>query len=254
MKGNGDLKVTGKQSGDRPYNDSFFDAFEESSLRSARAVVPMVLDWIRPKSVVDVGCGRGIWLSVFCEQGVSEVCGFDGDYVDRSRLRIPRESFHPADLSNPPPAVRRFDLAISLEVAEHLQPSSSERFAEFLVSLAPVILFSAAIPEQPGTAHTNPHWHSFWHVLFARRGYRVLDPLRARLWHNEQVSLHYRQNVFLYVKEDWLARDPRAAALRDLPKANCLTLIDEGVLMANLSLRSTLLRLPRLIWQKIARR
>ncbi len=251
---NGDSKVTEKQSGDTPYDGSFYDSFEESSLHSARVVVPMVLACIRPNSVADVGCGLGVWLSVFREQGVSEVCGYDGDYVDRSRLRIPQESFHPTDLSNPPAVERRFDLAVSLEVAEHLQPSSSERFAEFLVSLAPVLLFSAAIPEQPGTAHINPHWHSYWHDLFARRGYRALDPLRARLWHNEQVSLHYRQNVFLYVEEDWLARDPRAAALRGLPKANCLTLIDEGVLMANLSLRSSVLRLPRLLWQKIAHR
>lgn len=237
-----------------PYDGSFYDSFEESSLRSAQVMVPLVMELLSPKSVADVGCGLGIWLSVFQSHGASEVLGFDGDYVDRKRLRIPQENFRATNLSHPPPADRRLDLAMSLEVAEHLRPASSELFVEFLTSLAPVVLFSAAIPEQPGTAHNNPHWHSYWHELFARRGYKVFDPFRPRLWYNEDVSLHYRQNVFVFAQENWLANDPRAVRLRALPEANCLTLIDEGVLMENLSLRSTLRRLPGLLWQKLVGR
>lgn len=230
--------------GGTPYDGAFYDSFEETSLRSAEVVVPMVLGWLRAGSVADAGCGLGIWLSVFRAQGVSDVLGLDGDYVDRKRLRIPQDCFRPTQLAEPPAVGRTFDLAMSLEVAEHLPPASSERFADFLASLAPVLLFSAAIPGQPGTAHINPRWHRYWHEAFARRGFEAFDPLRPLLWHDERVSLHYRQNIFLYARKDWLASHPAASALRAAPPANCLTLIDEGVLEDNLSLGASLRRIP----------
>lgn len=237
-----------------PYDQSFYDSFETTSLESARVVVPLVMDLVHPRSVADAGCGLGIWLSVFRENGVDEVAGFDGDYVERKHLRIPAASFHPTELAQTRPSDRTFDLAVSLEVAEHLPPASSESFADFLASLAPVLLFSAAIPGQPGTAHINPRWHGYWHEAFARRGYRVFDPLRPRLWHDERVSLHYRQNIFLYAREDWLAGEAGSAARARMPAANCLTLIDEGVLAENLSLRSTLRRLPGLLRRRLGGR
>ncbi|HMP74749.1 MAG TPA: methyltransferase domain-containing protein [Kiritimatiellia bacterium] len=237
-----------------PYDGAFYASFEETSLHSARVLVPLVMDLVKAQSVADVGCGLGVWLSVFREFGASSVMGFDGDYVDRARLRIPPECFRPTELAKAQFVGTTFDLAVSLEVAEHLPPESSTHFVSFLTSLAPVLLFSAAIPEQPGTAHINPRWHSFWHAEFRAKGYRVYDPFRPTLWHNERVSLHYRQNVFLYAKEEWLDRDPRAAKIKVLPEANCLTLIDQGVLEANLALRATLRRLPSLVSRAILRR
>lgn len=238
-----------------PYDKAFYDSFEEASLRSARAVVPLVLDLVRPRSVADAGCGLGIWLSVFREHGVQEVLGMDGDYVDRRRLRIPEDCFRPTELAAAPPAGRTFELAMSLEVAEHLPRRAAGRFADFLASLAPVLLFSAAVPEQPGLQHVNPQWHRYWHDLFARRGYRAFDPFRHRLWHDESVSLHYRQNLFLYAREAWLDSAGAAAdAVRRAPPVNCLTLLDEGVLEANLGLRATLRRLPGLLARKLVRR
>lgn len=230
-----------------PYDGAFYDAFEETSLESARVVVPLVMSLVKARSVADAGCGLGIWLSVFREAGVEEVSGYDGSYVDRSRLFIPSDSFHPMELAEPSPAGRTFDLAVSLEVAEHLPPRVSGRFADFLVSLAPVILFSAAIPGQPGTAHINPRWHSFWHAEFERRGYQVFDPLRPAIWHDERVSLHYRQNIFLYARKDWIESNAGGAAFREVPRANCLTLVDQDVLEENLSLRAGLRRMPRQI-------
>ena len=61
---------------------------------------------------------------------------------------------------------RKFDLAISLEVAEHLKSSSSEDFVQSLTTLAPMILFSAAIPHQGGLHHINEQWLEYWGDLF----------------------------------------------------------------------------------------
>jgi hypothetical protein len=43
----------------RSYDKTFFDVMEEGALRSARAVLSIVSDIPEPRSVVDIGCGRG---------------------------------------------------------------------------------------------------------------------------------------------------------------------------------------------------
>src|SRR5215469_9658197 len=103
-----------------PYGDAFFDSQQEGALQSARIVLPLVQRLFTPTSVLDVGCGRGAWLRVFQELGVTTVRGLDGEYVDRSELLIPPECFTCTDLSTPFEVVGRYDLSICLEVAEHL--------------------------------------------------------------------------------------------------------------------------------------
>lgn len=103
-----------------PYTREFYDAQRTGSFRSARRVLPFVLDLIRPRSVVDVGCGVGTWLRATKECGVESVLGLDGDYVDRDALMISPRDFVAHDLSCPIELERTFDMAICLEVAEHL--------------------------------------------------------------------------------------------------------------------------------------
>ena len=187
---------------DTHYDATFYDIFEQGSLRSAERVVPIVTDLLRPGSVVDVGCGTGLWLSVFAQRGVPDVLGIDGDYVDRGRLRIAAERFMPADLSRPLRLDRRFDLAISLEVAEHLPPERAPGFVADLVALAPAVLFSAAVPNQGGVDHLNERWLPFWAAEFERRGYAPLDVVRPRVWDDPGVDFWYAQNTLLYVDEE----------------------------------------------------
>jgi len=230
------------------YDQSFYDSFRDSSLRSAEVIVPLVMEWCGARSVVDVGCGLGIWLSVFLRSGVQRVLGLDGPHVTADELVIPADCFRSRDLARAEPVGETFDLAMSLEVAEHLPPPSADPIVGLLTSLAPVVLFSAAIPGQPGTHHVNAQWHDYWHRKFGQRGFVALDPLRPRLWHDEAVSLHYRQNLFLYVKQDRLAQDRQ---LSSLPAANCLTLVDQDAIADQLGLRATLARLPRLVARKL---
>src|SRR5437868_6499122 len=109
------------------YNEYFFDYHSDTTMRSARIVVPLVLDLVPARSVVDVGCGRGIWLSAFRENGVQELRGLDGAYVDRTKLLIRAEEFEAVDLEQPVRLDRRYDLALCLEVGEHLSAAASGR-------------------------------------------------------------------------------------------------------------------------------
>jgi Methyltransferase domain len=151
------------------------------------------------KSVVDVGCATGAWLSVVREHGIDDFLGIDGAYIDPATLVIPRDRFLAHDLEKPIGLDRRFDLALSLETAEHLSPLAAPSFVASLAGLAPVVLFSAAIPKQGGVHHVNEQWPEYWADLFAEHGYRPLDVIRTAVWNERDVAYPYAQNTFLYV-------------------------------------------------------
>lgn len=137
------------------YTKDYYKDIQGGSRRSAKVIVPLVLELIQPRSVIDVGCGVGAWLSVFKECGVRDIMGVDGDYIDKKMLQIPQERFLSFDLREPLRMDRQFDLVVSFEVAEHLPSECAERFVDSLVRLGPAILFSAAIPFQGGAHHMN---------------------------------------------------------------------------------------------------
>ena len=199
------------------YDDRFFDQREALVRESARRIVPLVIELVSPASVIDVGCGDGVWLAVFQEQGVADVAGIDGPWVSADRLKIDPQRFESRDLNQPIEPRRQYDLAMSLEVAEHLAPAGAQQFIANLTALAPVVLFSAAVKLQGGTGHVNEQWQSYWADRFGERDYVPVDCIRWRIWDDEAVAWWYRQNTLVYVRGDRLSDYPKLAAERDLP-------------------------------------
>jgi SAM-dependent methyltransferase len=194
------------------YTRDYFDGYADASQRSASVVLPIVFDLVRPASVVDVGCGSGAWLSVAKDLGVTDALGVDAGAG--AGFMLPLNSLYLHDLAEPLRLERSFDLAISVEVAEHLPKASAAGFVESLTRLAPVVLFSAAIPFQGGTCHVNEQWPDYWQALFAERGYRLHDVLRRELWDDERVDWWYAQNAFLYADDSVDLPSPVAMPLR----------------------------------------
>ncbi len=191
------------------YGPEFYEHQAGRSEQSAQHVVPMLIDYLHPESVVDVGCGVGTWLKVFKDCGVSQILGVDGAWVERNNLRIPAECFVEMDLAKPFQLPRSFDVALSLEVAEHLPAAAASDFVHSLTTFAPVVVFSAAIPRQGGVNHLNEQWPDYWAGLFQKEGYQVIDCIRPRIWDNSQVQYWYAQNVLLFVRTDCVGRFPR---------------------------------------------
>ncbi len=190
------------------YSREFYEQQRDPSLRSAEVVVPLLLELIGPRSVVDVGCGTGTWLSVLLRHGITDVLGIDGDYVSPAQLLIPSALFQARDLCRPLVVERTFDLALCLEVAEHLPPEAAATIVGSLVRLAPVVVFSAAIPFQGGTGHLNEQWQDYWAEKFAAHDFVALDPLRARIWNDPRVHFPYAQNALMFVRRERLESHP----------------------------------------------
>ncbi|MDR7127720.1 SAM-dependent methyltransferase [Algoriphagus sp. 4150] len=179
-------------------------------------IIPEIIKWIKPRSVLDVGCGIGTWLNIFSQFGVKDLMGIDGDYVDRDLLykHIDSDDFKSCDLEKPFDLKRKFDLAISVEVAEHLKASSADIFVESICRHADTVIFSAAIPGQGGQNHINEQWPSYWEAKFKRHGYHVYDPFRLVFWKDQKIEPWYRQNILLFSKNEL-----------DIPKANCIDIV-----------------------------
>jgi|ERR1035441_8566446 SAM-dependent methyltransferase len=184
----------------RLYDTKFFEDHADGVRRSAAVVVPLVNKLVRPRSVLDVGCGVGTWLSEWVSQGVTDHLGLDGDYVDRAALQVHSTNFRSMDLRSPFSLDRQFDLVESLEVAEHLEESCADAFVQSLASHADTVLFSAAIPGQGGTHHVNEQWPTYWVTKFARYGLQVFDVIRPAIWMDQRIDCWYRQNILLFSK------------------------------------------------------
>jgi hypothetical protein len=195
-------------SSDHTYGAEFYARQAPGSLRSARVVAALVAELIRPHSVVDVGCGLGGWLLAFAENSATELRGIDGNHVDRSKLYFDPSCFTAVNLAQPFRIDGRFDLAICIEVAEHVPHAHSQDLVDALCDAAPVVLFSAAIPGQGGTGHVNEQWPEYWQQRFRTCGFRMFDEIRPRVREDLRVCWWYRQNLVLYVNDTGLAAHP----------------------------------------------
>ena len=189
------------------YDKIFYKNVNYTALSSAEISVPIILKLLpKTESVVDFGCGQGAWLSVFKKNGINSVQGFDGEWVnsDGEKLLINKTEFSYKDLSEFVYGEddKKYDLAISLEVAEHLPKKSAELFVKSLTSASDNVIFSAAIPYQGGTEHINEQWPDYWANLFAKQGFVCYDVLREKLWENKKVAPYYSQNILFYRKEN----------------------------------------------------
>lgn len=246
----------------QPYSTEFFGNHRSNSARSAQHTVPVVLDLVRPKTVLDLGCGIGTWVASYLNAEV-DAYGVDGDYVEQDQLMIPRDRFAARDLTVPfelPSSwPERFDLVTSLEVAEHLPPDAADAFVDTVIRFSRVVLFSAAIPHQGGTHHVNEQWQTYWAQRFGERGFRVVDAVRPQIWDHPEVSYIYAQNALLYVHQScWdeypglhpYERDPDSAMLSVVHPKKWLKTADPN----RQSLRKVVGMVPNALKNSVSRR
>ncbi|MEI6239972.1 MAG: methyltransferase domain-containing protein [Planctomycetia bacterium] len=200
------------------YGHDFYAAQQAGSVASARRILSILREHYDFETVCDVGTGIGTWLRAAHELGKVALVGFDGPWAVEHPARCPAAAFFPVDLNEKITVTDRFDLVISVEVAEHLDPARGPGFVHDLCRAGDVVLFSAALPRQPGDGHVNCRSHAYWVDLFRQQGYVCLDLFRPRVWHDPAVEPWYAQNCFLFVNATQRERfgDVPVAALFDV--------------------------------------
>jgi SAM-dependent methyltransferase len=241
------------------YSATFFSRRLQKASQSAKAIVPWLVQSLKPCSIVDVGCGTGSWLAEFRQHGVLDLLGLDGDWVPRSGLEIPEQNFMAVNLAQPLRLNRHFDLAISLEVAEHLPADCAGQFVQNLCSMGDVVLFSAAIPNQGGVGHLNEQWPGFWIEIFRHLDFSCLDCIRPKYWNDERVAFWYAQNSFLFVRSSRFHKfeqlfEKELHNWAGLPLVHPRLLASTRSALSNpnsYSVRGFFSALPRRVWSRI---
>ncbi len=210
------------------FDPAIYELIRAGAVASAERVVPLVREYVAPETVIDVGGGEGWWAREFAKGGAQTIVLDESVDVYRFE-QFDHESgggrvdFFPANLAAPhrslvPDVMERapYDLALCLEVAEHLPASAGAGLIEFLCDLAPVIRFSAAIPGQGGHGHLNEQWPGYWADLFLARGLVCTEELRWEFWDDARVEPWYAQNLLIFAKYGWF--DEKRLSFTKYPK------------------------------------
>src|SRR5262245_31561537 len=116
------------------------------SLVGAATAFSLIFSKRLPGSLIDIGAGTGTWLRAASDLGIKDYFGVDG--IIPEQLHVPKERIRLHNLTQPFDLGRTFDVALSLEVAEHLPASAAETFIASIVRHPDTALFSAAAPGQ----------------------------------------------------------------------------------------------------------
>ncbi len=177
-----------RRSADR-YDDEFWDFHEVGDWDGFAAVVRA---YVPAASVVDIGCGQALLLQALGRADRSlTLRGYEASPSACRRARSRGVEVTPFDLVSAAGEeyarlradLARCDLAICLEVAEHLPPWYAARLVDLLAA-APRLLFSAAAPNQGGVLHVNERPAGYWIARLRRRGLSLSaddEAFRARL-------------------------------------------------------------------------
>jgi len=153
------------------YDRKFFNNTLKFENPSAKAFTAILIKHFAPKSVIDIGCGNGIYLSEFKANNI-EILGFDGSPAAiYSSLIGDKIKLH--DLCQQLKLNRKFDLCLCLEVAEHLESTCAQTLINTLTGLSSIIIFTAATPGQgpKSIGHINEQLPEYWLKLFEQKNF-----------------------------------------------------------------------------------
>jgi SAM-dependent methyltransferase len=192
----------------------FIKTVEQPAVQSAPVIADSIVRDLAPRTVIDVGCGTGALLAALQERGrvVSGLEYADAaiDLCRRRRLNVQRFDIE-SDIYR---GDEMFDVAICMEVAEHLPQQHAGRLVELLTSLSNMVVFTAAGPGQDGADHCNLQPPAYWIAKFVHDGFEYDRLLTAR-WQDDWcksgvVVGWYYQNLLVFRKASQAETTARA--------------------------------------------
>lgn len=154
---------------DKAYPKKFFS--QRGSLHwRVKIVCEGIYKVLEPSSVIDFGCGNGDLLSWFYVNNIP-IFGIEGTGNCEEFMKIPDDLYQILDLRKPIYGHRKYDLALCLEVAEHLESDYAYTLVKSICKASRRVIFTAAGPGQGGRHHVNLQYKPYWIELFLLQGF-----------------------------------------------------------------------------------
>jgi hypothetical protein len=153
------------------YDEQFFKLNQQEGLAMAHWFMPALERTFGFRSLVDVGCGTGHYVQ-WCHDHNLNACGIEGSRWACEHPLV-RDVILWADLRTESVDKwkgHHFDLALCIEVAEHIEPEYADNLITLLTSLSDTVVFTAAPPGQGGTCHVNEQPEEYWENKFNAHG------------------------------------------------------------------------------------
>jgi SAM-dependent methyltransferase len=188
------------------YDEAFFAEWGRSNrayVNSAKVIVDVLCDNFAPRRLIDLGCGCGVYSHFFKEKGVEVVC------IDA--VQPPEMHAFPVEIVQQDMTVLfenvwgDFDLALCLDVGEHIPEDLSEPFLKNITRFSDRLIMSCAPPGQGGHHHVNEQPKRYWIDKLKRHGFdydkkrtgvlcETFKRVRTELmWMWEHISLYERR-------------------------------------------------------------
>lgn len=173
------------------YGEKFFAKRNSLQWRAEIFCIP-ILEILQPRSVIDVGCAIGDFVKWFYDKGL-DAWGIEGSTAARKYSMIPERMFY-LDMRKPHPMSLPFDLAISIEVAEHIEPEYAKIYAKNLIGLSKRLLLTIAGPGEKGHSHVNLQPQIYWDNLFASLDYQ----------RNTDIEYQLKEPLYVHKNNRWV--------------------------------------------------
>ncbi len=154
-----------------------------------------ILELVRPKSVLDAGCGVGKTTVYLAQRGL-DVLGLEASKVAIRASERP-DLIRRHDLKVPLDLKKKFDLVWCFEVAEHIHPAFTNTFVDTLTRHAGVVALSAAPPGQGGEGHFNEQPQNYWVKKFSERGFGLQGEWTTTI---QRIDEFYSKNMMVFVR------------------------------------------------------
>lgn len=188
------------------YNKQYYAARMDWKPDVYPIISEAILKHFKPKTLIDVGCGNGALLEGL--RGIDAV-GIDGSMTAvniclHSGLNVCRDDLRkPFSMGN----AKKFDLAVSIEVAEHIEKEYEDIFLDSLCNLSDTIIMTASPEHDGGKYHFNVHPKSYWCGKMNIKGFCEILPISFMkyLWDNippERDYLWKNMMIFNRINND----------------------------------------------------
>ena len=148
-----------------------------------------------PRTVLDVGCARGLFVQALAARGV-DASGIDiSEHAVASAHADVRDRLRVASATEP--LGGPYDLVSCIEVLEHLSPVDAQLAIDAITGAADLVLFSSSPGDHDEATHINTRPTAQWAAWFAERGFyrrtdvdlSFLSPW-AVLFERDELTLH----------------------------------------------------------------